>query len=114
MNTTFENVDLLNRVTALAQDVICRPLADLGKKRERCEVLDAELEIAIAAAGPAARFLDNVAPLLLQAIDRALLKRHLNDEDGASDWESLVGALMPKVSRDTGRMIGWLKEVSRG
>jgi hypothetical protein len=112
--TALEAVDLLTRICGFAQELLCRPLADPGARRERCEALETELEIAIAGSAQLGRFLDNGAPLLLTAIDRSLYRRHLLDEDGAADWDCLIGHLMPLVRRDAGRALTWLKEVSRG
>jgi hypothetical protein len=114
MNSTFAVVDLLGQIVALAQDVLCRPAGDRADRRARCEELDLKLEAAIASAGGAgARFLDNFAPMLLQAIERALLKRQYGDEQGAAQWESLVGSLMPQVRADSARALDWLAEISR-
>ena len=98
--TPFETAGLLGDIVAFAQDVICRPQFDLQARRELCEALEARLESEIAASTGGSRFLDNGAPLLLTAIDRALYRRHLCDEDMAEKWDSIIGNLMPLTRAD--------------
>lgn len=102
---------LLNDIVAFAQDVLCRPTVRQSEHRQQCETFEAQLEAAIAAGTSFNRHLDNGAPLLLTAIDRALFKRHCGDEDGAARWESLIGHLMPMVRADAGAALMASREI---
>lgn len=114
MNTTTDAVALLGDVVDLAQEIFCRPLGDFDKRRQRCEQLEDKLETAIASGGSlGGRFLDNFAPILLQAVARAQLKRLAGDERGAAQWETLIGGLIPQVRADGARALSWLAEISQ-
>jgi hypothetical protein len=100
--TPYEASGLLLEIVGFAQEVLCRPIADLTTRRQRCEALDGTLETAIAASGSGSRFLDNAAPMLLHAVDRSLYRRSLYDEAGAKDWDGVIGHLMPIARADAG------------
>ncbi len=109
----MEAVGLLNDINALAQDALCRPLGEPGERRERCEMLATRLAAAVDARGTGARFLENFAPLMVTAIDRALEHRKLRDDAGAEKWDSLIGFLIPAVRGDGCAALAWLQHVSR-
>jgi hypothetical protein len=103
MSKTLAAAAILNDVAQLGADLLARPLiVDITPWRKRCEDLQARIEAEISSSAFAGRYLDNFAPLMLQAIDRALYRRHLTDEPGAVKWDSVVGSLLPHVRADAG------------
>jgi hypothetical protein len=93
-------VKLLLDITGLAEEVLGKPLAtDSSERRGRCEALARQLAAALADSAAMRRQLNNFAPLLIQALDRALDCRRWNEKQ-AADWDSLVGLLLPKVRQD--------------
>jgi hypothetical protein len=80
--------------------VLARPLADLNGRIDHCRRLEEQLEDAVASRRLDNRYLDNFAPLLLMAIARSLMHRHFHNAKGASDFESTIGSLIPRVRDD--------------
>jgi hypothetical protein len=113
MSGPMDEIAIINDVVAFAQQIICRPTIELTQRRERCEELQAKLETAIGAGTSLSRFLDNGAPLLLHAIDRALFARHCLEDDRADRWDSIIGHLMPLTRRDAGDALEMSSEILR-
>jgi hypothetical protein len=107
----MDAVALLLDVTALAERLITKPLiVEIEPQRRACDELQQRLEGSIAAWPAAHRYLDSFAPLCLQAIARALYRRAMHDEDGAADFDAVVGSLLPKVRQDAARAMAAMRE----
>lgn len=93
--------NLLNDVGDLAAEVGRAPFHDVTAWRRRAEQLGVRLEDMIKSNGCGmARFLDNAAPVVLLAIDRALIARAFNDNRGVGEWSASLGFLLPMVRAD--------------
>jgi hypothetical protein len=113
MSETLAAVMLLQDVADLAAQLITKPLiVDVERRRLRCEEVQQRLEAAISAGGAGVRYLDNFAPLLLHALDRALYRRQICDETGAVKWDAVVGHLLPHTRADAAAALASMKEAA--
>jgi hypothetical protein len=79
--------------------LVARPLVvDFERRREEIARLRAQLDDF--GDGPGRRYVNNFAPLLLHALDRALYFRRFNDAAMAEKFDSLVGTLVAHVRGD--------------
>ncbi len=96
--------------TALAEELVARPVGDVTTRRQRCEELTQRLEAEARSTVAGGRYLDNFAPLLLQAIDRALYHRHCANEAQAVKFDAVVGHLLPHARDDAAAAMSSMSE----
>jgi hypothetical protein len=109
----MDTASLLNEIVALGLDLLCRPAMDFEARRERCRLLEARLDAEIKTSSFCAPYLDNFAPLLLQAIRQSLAHWGYRDEHGGQRWDGLVGHLIAEARVDSGAVIEAVRDAAR-
>jgi hypothetical protein len=102
--------DLLGAIAAAGAALLVRPLVvDIARRREEIATLRAWLDRFDAGAA-GRRYLNNFAPLLLHALDRALYFRGCGDAAMAAKFDSVVGHLIAQVRADGGAALDAMRD----
>ncbi len=111
MSELVATANLVSAISQLGQDLLVRPIVtDTRPWRDRCRGLQEQLDDRIASLAPGGPFLNNYSPLLLRAVDRALFFRSCGEGAAATEWDALVGHLVPRVRADAGAALDAMKE----